>query len=503
MIESGHDTHPPGFEAGTYPTPMDDPCSRVVPPAEPGFCLQWQAEGAFRLYPLQIGANRIGRNRRNDIVLPAPGLSREHAVLRLEGDRLSIRDEGSTNGTRVNGRQVAEAELTPGDRLHLGSIELEVVRRNTEDLTLAFHITRPENHHPVRAPTEHATDPLAPRGSGPDPTEAAIRQGCPEPELVFPPGYVAGRSEAMGRLYRQMGCLLRGRLPVLLLGETGVGKEHLAQILHASSDRASGPLVALNCAAIPAELLEAEMFGIAGRVATGVDPRAGRFRQADGGTLFLDEIDSMPLPFQAKLLRALEDDRIQPVGGDPVSVNVRILAAANSDLQVRIERGELRRDLYYRLAGYELRVPPLRERSDDIPALVEHFVRQQSALLGKRVEGMSVAAMEDLLRRPWPGNVRELRNEVRRLVLFCPDGEAIRTSHLPEPAPASPLEGWVESLAAEDGNLDLGSTLAKVEAELVRLALRRTDGNKAAAARMLGVSRNGLRIKLQRLGLCG
>ena len=153
-------------------------------------------------------------------------------------------------------------------------------------------------------------------------------------------------------------------------------------------------------------------------MATGVSQRPGSFRQADGGTLFLDEVDSMPSELQAKLLRAIEQDEIRPVGGEPLPVDVRIVAATNGDLPALIEEGAFRRDLYYRLAGYELRVPPLRDRQDDIPLLVEHFVHRFGAECGKSVRGMSLAAMKDLRRREWRGNVRELRHEVRRVVYF-------------------------------------------------------------------------------------
>jgi DNA-binding NtrC family response regulator len=203
---------------------------------------------------------------------------------------------------------------------------------------------------------------------------------------------------------------------VLLLGESGTGKELLARALHQLSARAKGPFVAINCAAIPADLLEAEMFGIGKGIATGVVERRGKFQMAEGGTLLLDEIGDMPHELQAKLLRALQEKEVQPVGGAPVPVDIRVIAATNSDLHRRMEEGRFRRDLYFRVAGFALRVPPLRERREDIPALVESFMRAFARETGKGLRGITVKALRALIEYDWPGNVRELQLEVRRLV---------------------------------------------------------------------------------------
>jgi transcriptional regulator with PAS, ATPase and Fis domain len=318
--------------------------------------------------------------------------------------------------------------------------------------------------------------------------------------LVFPEGYVPGDSPPMTSLYAQMRPLLQGDLPVLLLGETGVGKEYLAHILHDSSLRHTGPFVAVNCAAIPAELLEAEMFGIGKGIATGVVERAGKFQLAQGGTLFLDEIGEMPLALQSKLLRALQEREVQPVGGAPVSVDIRVVAATNSDLERRMDENLFRRDLYYRVAGYALRVPPLRERKEDIPALVEDFVRGFARETGKAVRGVTVKALRALVDYAWPGNVRELEHEVRRLVYLCPAGQAIESSMLSEhlvEAPRSDDGPAAEALAS----LELEGSVSRLESRLIRVALGRTGGNRTQAARLLGVSRNGLAIKMERLGV--
>jgi two-component system NtrC family response regulator len=218
---------------------------------------------------------------------------------------------------------------------------------------------------------------------------------------------------------------------ILITGESGTGKEVIARRIHVHSHKAEGPFVAVNCAAIPGELLESELFGHAKGAFTGaVKDRLGRFRQAQGGTLFLDEIGEIPLPLQAKLLRALQEKVVDAVGRDaPISADVRIVAATNKDLQSRIRAGSFREDLYYRLNVVEVHVPPLRERTEDVPALVLHFV-------GELAEGRDLTVpprvMEELMRRPWPGNVRELKNACERMVILC-DGHEVSLEDLPTP----------------------------------------------------------------------
>jgi len=338
-----------------------------------------------------------------------------------------------------------------------------------------------------------------------------------EEALVFPEGLVRGSSPAMLALYEQMRVLVQGDLPVLLEGETGVGKEHLARVLHLSSPRRRGPFVAVNCAAIPADLLEAELFGIAKGVATGVSERPGRFQLARGGMLLLDEIGEMPPALQAKLLRVLQEKEVQPVGGAPVPTDLRVVSATNSDLRLRVEEGRFRRDLYFRVAGYVLRVPPLRERREDIPGLVRAFVDKFAAEAAKSLRGVSVRALAILSEYAWPGNVRELEHELRRLVYLCPEGQAIDSPMLsphllerglrPVEEPGSgestttpgPVALTPESDAA--GSLDLEAELTRVESRLIQEALTRSGGNLSRAARLLGTSRNGLAIKMTRLGL--
>jgi DNA-binding NtrC family response regulator len=318
------------------------------------------------------------------------------------------------------------------------------------------------------------------------------------PGLAFPKGYVPGDSPAMRSFYVQMRPLVQSDLPVLLLGETGVGKEFLARILHDSSPRRHGPFVAINCAAIPADLLEAEMFGIGKGVATGVVERRGKFQMAEGGTLLLDEIGDMPLGLQAKLLRALQEKEVQPVGGAPVHVDIRVIAATNSDLHGRMEEGRFRRDLYFRVAGFALSVPPLRTRREDIPPLVESFMRTFAASAGKAPRGVTVKALRALVEYSWPGNVRELEHEVRRLVYLCPPGEAIDSTMI-SPHVLAAGSGPGAGLALD--TLDLAKNVDVLEARLIAEAVARTGGNHTSAAKLLGISRNGLLAKMRRLGL--
>ncbi len=316
------------------------------------------------------------------------------------------------------------------------------------------------------------------------------------PELSFPDDYLPGTSPAMVALYRQMRALLEGDLPILITGPTGVGKERLASILHRSSDRRDGPLVAINCAAIPADLLEAELFGIGKGVATGVVQRKGKFQLAEGGTLLLDEIGELAPPLQAKLLRALQEKQIQPVGGRPQRIDVRILAATNADLDNLMDRGDFRRDLYYRLAGYALTVPPLRECPQDIPPLIEYFFRGFAGETRKRVRGITVKALRLLSDYSWPGNVRELQHEIRRLVYLCPDGGVLDAAQLSPAIVSADLDKLSEP---GTGSLHLMPRLRQLESRLIREALQRTRGRRVHAARLLGISRNGLADKIKRL----
>jgi two-component system NtrC family response regulator len=287
---------------------------------------------------------------------------------------------------------------------------------------------------------------------------------------------------------------------ILITGESGTGKEVIARRIHVHSARAEKPFVAINCAAIPGELLESELFGHTRGAFTGaVRNRSGRFRQAEGGTLFLDEIGEIPLPLQPKLLRVLQEKVVDSVGSDaPISVDVRILAATNRDLQDRIREGGFREDLYYRLNVVELRVPPLRERREDIPLLVEHFVKELAE--GRDIE-VPAGVLARLQSQPWPGNVRELRNACERMVILC-RGNEVSMGDLPS-IPGSPSPER-HSAGNGHGKEDWpplppgGLSLVDLEKKVIERALKLNKGNITRTALYLGVPRHVLVYRLEK-----
>ncbi|MBU6499819.1 MAG: sigma-54 dependent transcriptional regulator, partial [Rhodospirillales bacterium] len=296
-----------------------------------------------------------------------------------------------------------------------------------------------------------------------------------------------GNSQPMRLVQKAIGMLADSDATVLITGETGTGKEVVARALHRHGKRAGKPFVAVNCAAIPAELLESELFGhVRGAFTGAVADRVGSFREAQGGTLFLDEIGDMAPELQAKILRVLQERVVTPVGGKPVSVDVRILAATHQDLEALVRAGRFREDLYWRLGVVPVALPPLRERLADIVPLAEHFLAGTGKIL-------SAEAAARLLAHPWPGNVRELRNAMQRVAALAraPVITALDLAflHAAEPPPADWLEG------------DLPSAVARLETALIRRALSAAAGNRAAAARRLGIGRQLLYEKLRRYGL--
>jgi len=308
----------------------------------------------------------------------------------------------------------------------------------------------------------------------------------PLPEL--PPDVVAV-SPQMRALLRDAALVARSETRVLITGESGVGKEVLADLIHAWSPRARGPLIKINCAAIPETLLESELFGHEKGAFTGATrQRIGRFEEASGGTLFLDEIGDMALPLQAKLLRVIQDGRFQRIGSNlDIHSDARILASTNRDLETAVREGRFREDLYYRLNVVELHVPPLRERPEDILPLATHFLRQFAG--GRARFAPSVA--EILQRYAWPGNVRELRNVMERAALLC-RGELV----LPEHLPARVLRSVEEQ--GEPGGSEESLRLEEVERQKILETLQRCGFNRTETARVLGISRRTLVYKLQR-----
>ena len=343
---------------------------------------------------------------------------------------------------------------------------------------------------------------LPPAGPWDEAEPPRAGHGAADPALRFPSGYLVGHAPAIRSLCQQLAALHRSSAPVLVTGETGTGKEPIARTVHESSRRRAERFVAVNCAAIPGELLEAELFGVAAGAATGVAERPGLFRTAEGGTLFLDEIGELPMPLQGKLLRAVENGEVPRVGGGIEQVDVRIVAATHRDLPERVSRGAFRADLYYRIATHVVRVPPLRERREDIPALVEHLLGRAVAEQEKRIAGLTHAALDGLSAYPWPGNVRELENEVRRLVAVCPDGEIIDSTMLSDTIRA----GATPEAAGPDGGtgvdaIPLQERLDVLERRWIVEALVEAAGNRSQAAKRLGIHRNSLAAKLSRLGI--
>jgi two-component system, NtrC family, response regulator AtoC len=304
---------------------------------------------------------------------------------------------------------------------------------------------------------------------------------------------------AMRRLLDAVSRLAPKDITVLVRGETGTGKELVASLLHAESRRAAGPLVRFNCAAIPAELAEAELFGHTRGAFTGAaQARRGFFAQADGGTLVLDEVGELPLALQAKLLRALQEGEIQPVGAGRVEkVDVRVVACTNRDLEAEARAGRFREDLFYRLAVVELVVPPLRDHRDDIPALAAEFARRYAERFGMEDVRLSSALLAALRSADWPGNVRQLENAVARMVALGSSGELGPEAFGRTPA-AAPEEPGAES--PPEGTLSLREHLDAVERSLIVKALAAAGGNQSEAARRLGVSRSAFIDRLKKYG---
>jgi transcriptional regulator with GAF, ATPase, and Fis domain len=315
------------------------------------------------------------------------------------------------------------------------------------------------------------------------------------------PGFV-GTSPLIKNVLRDIQLLQNSNsTSVLVTGESGTGKELVARALHFGSGRAQGPFVPVNCSAVPAELAESQFFGHAKGAFTGANTdRKGHFQLAHGGTLFLDEIGDMPLDLQAKLLRVLEDGVVVPVGADQGQpVDVRVVSATNADLQASVEAGTFRQDLYFRLAAFPVSVPPLRQRPEDIPLLVDHFVALLAGEMGFQRTTPDAAAVTQLQSYPFPGNIRELKNIVERALLESAGGE-IRVEHLHIVRPSASQSSSVASeskIAPTPQAEHLPLNLVEAEKVLIRRALEETEGNIAAAARLLGTNRPRLYRFLQ------
>ncbi|MFZ7126848.1 MAG: sigma-54-dependent transcriptional regulator [Desulfobacterales bacterium] len=309
---------------------------------------------------------------------------------------------------------------------------------------------------------------------------------------------IVGSSPKMLALFDTIGRVAPTEATVLISGESGTGKELIALAIHSNSPRKDGPFVAVNCAALPETLLESEIFGHERGAFTGADKRRmGRFEMADGGTIFLDEIGELSVSIQAKLLRVIQEMAFEPLGSSrTVTVDARVLAATNKDLEEEIREGRFREDLFYRLNVVRIRIPPLRERTEDILPLAQLFIERFNRKNQRMIKGLGHEAAGLLQAYDWPGNVRELENVIERSVILC-RGETIGVGDLPEPlrnlagSPEEPSEA--ERLA--------GRPLKEVEAEMIRLTLRQNDGNRTRTAEILGISRRTLQHKLKAYGI--
>jgi DNA-binding NtrC family response regulator len=442
-------------------------------------------EGGFASFTLPAsGKVTVGRLQECEVCIDHPSVSRRHAELLL-GPQLRVVDLGSFNGTRIGGVRVAPHEPTvvpPKSVIEIGSTFLVVETPGRE----------------AAAATAGTLRPPPPAGPG----AGSLHDG----ELVV-------ADERMLQLHRLLRAVAQGTISVLLLGETGVGKEVIAQSIHRYSPRAGRPFVSINCAAIPEPLLESELFGHERGAFTGaVREKAGLLETAEGGTLFLDEVGEMPLPAQAKLLRAIELRQIVRVGGvRPRPVDVRFVSATNRDLEQLIAARAFRRDLFFRLNGISVSVPALRERLAELEGLARRFLAEFGASLGRGDLVLSGEALARLRSHSWPGNVRELRNVIERAVLLC-EGREIRPEHLSleplgaaEMVPPGPESVPSPSGAAGPGGDwppgGLSDELQATERRRILEALERCAGNQTRAAEMLGISRRALIHRLETYGV--
>jgi DNA-binding NtrC family response regulator len=433
----------------------------------------------------------FGRSDDCTVVLADAGISRVHAEIATVDGEYVVRDRRSTNGTFVNNERVEFATaLAHGDGVQFGTdtrMRFTLVDEAEEkDLVRTYEALPREAERLHRAGAE----PAPSRPSAPD---AAAPPVVAERSVV--------RDPAMRALYEQAKRAAHAKISVLILGETGVGKEVLARAIHQASPRAGKPFLALNCAALPEALLEAELFGHEKGAFTGaVQARSGVFEAADGGTVFLDEVGDLPMSTQVKLLRVLEDRQVMRVGARTSrEVDVRFLAATNRDLDGEVERGAFRQDVFFRLNAITLTIPPLRERTGEIEEITSLFVAKACAETGRTdAPIVSPEVRRILLAYPWPGNVRELRNAIERAVVLCA-GTTLLPEHLPPKMLEAPAPRHGPEPSAGDGSLR--DQLMEVERQRIVDVLAQHGGNQTRAAAALGISRRTLVARLQEWGL--
>jgi two-component system response regulator AtoC len=328
-----------------------------------------------------------------------------------------------------------------------------------------------------------------------------IEAGGQEPEAGL--GDLVARSRQMIDLFRTVRKIAEFKSTVLVDGESGTGKELIARAIHRLSPRSGNPFIAVNCGAIPDALLESELFGHRKGAFTDANrDRKGLFEEASGGTLFLDEIGELPVALQVKLLRALQEGEVRRLGdSQDIKVDVRVVAATARDLSAEVARGAFREDLFYRLNVFALHLPPLRERREDIPLLIDHFLARMNARMGLAVAGAAPEAMRLLVEYDWPGNVRELENSIERAIVLC-EGQQIEVDALPERVRRTPPSSAVPpALDADEGDLSIKRASRRSEEALIRRALQKTRGNRTRAAELLEISHRALLYKIKEYGI--
>jgi two-component system response regulator HydG len=412
--------------------------------------------------------------------------------------------QGLSDGLRMLGSATWDLILLDADFSGAGMELLGRLREGGASAPVVLLTSSPSMELAMEAIRQGAHDVLAkplPRGRVREIVTGIeeVRRVRPLPEVVPAEDVIVGSSAAMMGVFKTIARAAASDATMLVLGESGTGKEMVARVLHARSHRAKGHFVAINCAAIPENLLESELFGHEKGAFTGaIGRRIGRFERASGGTLFLDEIGDMSLALQSKILRAIQEREVERVGGTAtVPIDVRIVAATNRDLAVAVREGRFREDLFYRLAVVTINLPPLRERGADLDLLATHLVARYARDHRRPVRGVSEEVFAALHRHPWPGNVRQLRNAMERAVVMS-EGEVLLPQHLPADVaqPQQPPPGS----EPPTGEMPL-VTLEEMERRMIRRALRETGNNLTVAADRLGIHRNTLRRKIAEYGI--
>jgi DNA-binding NtrC family response regulator len=399
---------------------------------------------------LEDSVTLIGRSPQCGVVLTDDAVSWEHCALELDGASVRVRDLGSHNGTYLDGRLIESALAEAGSRVQIGQTTLELIG------------------------------------------ESEVGDGTTSPGLAE----LIGRAPKMQEVYARIEEAASSRIPVLIVGETGTGKELAARAVHSLGPRSLCPFVPVNCAAIPRDLLEDELFGhVRGAFTGAADDRAGAFERADGGTVFLDEVGELAPELQPKLLRVIEDGIVPRLGGDEVQCDFRVIAATNSDLARAMSDGRFRQDLFYRLAVFQIRLPLLRDRLDDLPDLVDHFLdsaEEHTGIAGAKRIQFGQDALRRLGEHGWPGNVRELRNFVFRSVV------EVKQGHVDKQLVDRLFADFITPETMAPSSV---ASLEETEKEVIRKALQDCNGERRAAARRLGIAESTLYEKIRRYDL--